>query len=188
MGERLKRKAIYLTTIAAMIAMTGGFVMATTITTLTSPPGQGGGFAQTGTPPAGVTTVGTLMVQAAGSASATVNSLASPSTLTAGASSASDSIFVNDIGSAGDFLQTITVTFTAGGAGAAASTEYELSINVAGSTTGPQLVFIETSSAFASPAVDTVTLEWDMGTGVGGITITSVSDLITQCPSVGNCA
>ncbi|HEY6238251.1 MAG TPA: hypothetical protein VIZ68_03595, partial [Thermoplasmata archaeon] len=69
----------------------------------------------------------------------------------------------------------------------AANTEYEVSIYIAGSTSAPQVVFVETGPSFASPAVDTVSFVYDMGSGSGTITITAVSDLITQCSAVGTC-
>jgi hypothetical protein len=186
MGEKLKRRAVYLTTIAAMLAMTGGFVLATTITALTVPPAQGGGFTTTGTPPAGVANSQILIVQAPATAAATTNSLATPMALSAVTTSTTDVVDVNAIATVGDFVQTVTLTFTAAG-GAPAATEYAISIQIAGSTTAPQILYIETNSGFASPGVDTVEFQWDLGSGAGGITITSVSDLITQCPSVGVC-
>lgn len=188
MGEKLKRRAIYLTTIAAMIAMTGGFVVATTITSIATPPGQGGAFGSAGTPPAGVATTGMLISQASATAGATANSLGSPDALTATTSSVTDTVHVNAVGAAGDFIETVTVTLTAGSSAAPASTEYEISFMIAGSTSSPQLVFVETTGTFASPAVDTVALQWDMGSGSSSITITSVSDLVTQCSSVGTCS
>jgi hypothetical protein len=186
MKERLKRKGIYLATIAAMIAMTGGYVMATTISTLTAPPAQGGGYTGTGTPPAGVSTSRVLMAQAAASAGQTSNSIGSPAALTAGTSSVTDTVNVNAIAAAGDFTETVTVAFTGGTV--PASTEFEVSIYITGSTGAPQVVFVETSSSLASPAVDSVNFVYDMGSGSGSITITSVSDLITQCGSVGTCS
>jgi len=188
MGERFRRRAIYLTTIAAMIAMTGGFVLATTISTITAPPPQGGGFAGTGTPPTNVATTAILMTQAAATSSATSSSIGAPAVLTAGGSSASDTFFVNGVATVGDFLETLTITFTAGSPDVAANTEYQISIYIAGSTSAPQVVFVETGASFASPAVDTVSFVYDMGSGSGTITITSVSDLITQCASVGTCS
>ena len=187
MAPKMKRRAIYLMTIAAMVAMTGGFVLATTITVLTAPPAQGGGFASTGTPPAGVANSQILISQAALPAIATTNSLGLPAGLSAGATSATDTVNVNAIAGVGDFIETVTLTFTAGVSGAPASTEYAISIQIAGSTSAPQIVYVETNSAFAPSAVDTVNFNWDMGSGSLGITITSVSDLITQCPTVGTC-
>jgi len=188
MGERFRRRAVYLTTIAAMVAMTGGFVLATTISTITAPPPQGGGFASTGSPPANVATTNILMTQAAATSAATVSSIGAPTLLTAAGSSATDTFFVNGVATVGDFLQTMTITFTAGGPNVAPNTEYEISIFIAGSTSAPQIVFVETGASFASPAVNTVNFVYDMGSGSGTITITSVSDLITQCSAVGTCS
>lgn len=186
MAERWKRRAIYLTTIAAMVAMTGGFVLAATVSNLPSTP-QGGAFSSSGSAPTGVSTTSMVMAQASASGGATANSLASPAGLTAGTSSATDTINLNAVAAAGDFTETITVTISAA-SGATASTEYAISVMVAGATSTPQLVYIETSGTLASPAVDTVNLVWDLGTGTGGITVTSVSDLVTQCSAVGTCA
>lgn len=187
MGERLRRRTIYLATIAAMVAMTGGFVMATTISTITAPPPQGGGYTGAGTPPAGVATSSVLISQATGTASASVSSINSPAVLTATSSSALDTYNINAVLGAGDFLETITVTLTAGSPEVAASTEYAISIYINGVTSTPQTLWIETGSSFAAPALDTVSLVYDLGSGSSNVTITSVSDLVTQCPSVGTC-
>lgn len=188
MGERTRRRAIYLATIAAMVAMTGGFVLATTISTITAPPPQGGGYTGQGTPPANVDTSGVLMSQASATAAISSSTINSPAVLTAGASSASDSYFVTSVASVGDFLETITVTFTAGSPAVAANTEYQLSIFVNGVTSTPVVFWLETGASFAAPAVDTVSIVYDLGSGSSNVTITSVSDLITQCSAVGTCS
>ena len=81
MQQKSRARAIYLATIASMIALTAGFVMATTVGTITSPPAQGGGYTGAGTPPTGVATTSTKLSQAAATASATANTLASPKVL-----------------------------------------------------------------------------------------------------------
>jgi hypothetical protein len=187
MGEKIKRRAVYMVTIAAMVAMTGGFVLATTITALTAPPAQGGGFATTGTPPVGVTNSEILISQAVAPAIATSNSIGVPAALTATTGNTTDVIDVNTVGAMGDFVETVTLTFSAS-LGAPASTEYAVSIVITGSTGAPQIVYVETNSGFSASGVDTVNFVWDMGSGSSGITISSVSDLITQCPSVGVCS
>lgn len=186
MGPKTKRRAIYIATIAAMVAMTGGFVLATTITALSSPPAQGGGFATTGTPPAGVANSEILISQAGTPAVATVNSLGAPAGLTATTGTTVDFVYLNTVVNPGDFVETVTLNFTAA-AGAPAGTEYAISIQIAGSTPAPSVVYVETNSGFTGAGVDSVNFVWDMGTGASGITITSVSDLVTQCPSVGYC-
>ncbi len=186
MAQKLKRRAIYVATIAAMVAMTGGFVLATTITALSNPPAQGGGFATTGTPPAGVANSEILISQAAAPAVLTVNSLGAPAALTATSGTAIDTINLNAVVNPGDFLEILTLNFTAA-SGALPSTEYAVSVQIAGSTGAPHVVYVETAAGFTSPGLDSVNFVWDMGIGAGGITITSVSDLVTQCPSVGYC-
>ncbi|GEM_PF-4062336 len=186
MAQKMKRRAIYIATIAAMVAMTGGFVLATTITALSSPPAQGGGFATTGTPPAGVANSEILISQASAPAVTTINSVAVPAALTATTGTTIDTIHLNTVVNPGDFLEILTLNFTAA-AGAPASTEYAISIQIAGSTGVPQIVYIETAAGFTGAGIDSVNFVWDMGSGSGGITITSVSDLVTQCPSVGYC-
>ena len=184
--NRLSTKAIYLATAAAMIALTGGFVMATTVSSISAPPAQGGGYTATGTPPAGVANTGVRMTQAGATAAATTNSLASPHQLTVTTSSGTDTVDVNAV-TAGDFVETLTMTLTAGSPNVAASAEYSVSIYIAGATSTPQVVYIETSGTFGSSAVDTISFVYDMGSGSGSITISAVSDLVTQCSSVGHC-
>jgi len=186
MGEKTKRRAVYMVTIAAMVAMTGGFVLATTISAITAPAAQGGGFASTGTPPAGVTNSEILISQAAAPAVATSNSIGIPVALTATTGTSTDVVDVNNIGGLGDFVETVSLTFSAS-AGAPAGTEYSVSIVITGSTPTPQVMYVETSSLFAGSGVETVNFVWDMGNGATSITISSVSDLITQCSSVGSC-
>src|SRR5579863_10192875 len=155
MAPKLKRRAIYLATIAAMVAMTGGFVLATTITALSSPPSQGGGFATTGTPPAGVDNSAILISQAGAPAAATVNSLAAPAALSATSGTTIDTVNLNAIVNPGDFVETVTLNWTAA-AGALASTEYAISIQIAGSTGAPHVVYVETASGFTGAGVDSV--------------------------------
>ena len=184
--NRLSTKAIYLATAAAMIALTGGFVMATTVSSIATPPAQGGGYTATGTPPAGVANTGVRMVQAGTTGVATTNTLAAPYQLTVTTTSGSDTVNINAV-TAGDFVETLTVTLTAGSPTVAASAEYAVSVFISGATSSPQTVYVETSGTFGSGAVDTVDFVYDMGSGSGSITITAVSDLVTQCSSVGNC-
>ncbi|MCI4317888.1 MAG: hypothetical protein L3J96_05060, partial [Thermoplasmata archaeon] len=96
-------------------------------------------------------------------------------------------IDVNAVAAVGDYVQTLTLTFTAGSPAVAASVEYSISIFISGATSTPQLVYLETSATFGSSAVDTVSFEYDIGNGSTPMTITSVSDLITQCSAVGTC-
>lgn len=175
-------------TVAAMVAMTGGFVMATTISTITAPPPQGGGYTGQGTPPANVLTSGVLMSQAGATAGISSSTISGPAVLTATSSSAGDSYFVTAVANVGDFLDTITVTFTAGSPAVAANTEYQVSIYVNGVTGTPITFWLETGPSFAAPAVDTVSVVYDLGSGSSNVTITSVSDLITQCSAVGTCS
>jgi hypothetical protein len=187
MRRKWSNRAIYLATAAAMVALTGGFVLATTVTSISAPPPQGGGYTSAGTPPAGVATTATRLSQASATALATTNSLSGPASLTATTSPATDTIHVNAVGAVGDYVQTVTLTFTAGSPQVAQNQEYEVSIYIDGATSTPQVVYVETATGFASPAVDTVNFEYDVGSGSSSITITAVSDLITQCSAVGTC-
>lgn len=175
-------------TVAAMIAMTGGFVLATTISTITAPPAQGGGYTNQGSPPVNVLTSGVLLAQASATQAASSSSISAPSVLTATASSANDNYFVTSVANVGDFTETFTITFTAASPEVAANTEYQISIYVNGVTSTPQVFWLETGPSFAAPAVDTVSVVYDLGSGSSNVTITSVSDLITQCTSVGTCS
>lgn len=186
MNNKSRARAIYLATIAAMIAMTGGLVMATTINSITSPPAQGGGYTAAGTPPAGVANTATSLAQASATVAATTNTLASPKVLSVTTTSGSDTVNLNGV-TLGDYVETLTVTLTAGSPQVAANQEYMVSVYIGGGTSSPQLVYIETSATFGSAAVDTVNFQYDLGSGSSAITITSVSDLITQCTAVGNC-
>jgi hypothetical protein len=187
MQARARNRAIYVGTIASMLALTAGFVLAATVGSIPSPPAQGGGYTAAGTPPTNVATTGARLSQASASGAATTNTLASPHVLTVTTSSGSDALNLNAITAAGDYVQTVTITLTAGSPGVAASTEFSISIFIAGATGSPAVIYIETSATFGSNAVDTLDISFDMGTGSSGFTITSVSDLITQCSSVGTC-
>jgi hypothetical protein len=187
MNNKGRARAVYLATVASMIALTGGFVMASTIGTIPSPPAQGGGYTSAGTPPAGVVNTATKLSQAGATGAATTNSLGSPKVLSVTTTSGTDTINVNAITASGDYVQTVTLTLTSGSPQVAASQEYAVSIFIGGATGTPQTTYIETSATFGSSAVDTVVFQYDIGNGTSSITITSVSDLITQCSSVGSC-
>ncbi|MCI4331084.1 MAG: hypothetical protein L3K19_04475 [Thermoplasmata archaeon] len=187
MQERARNRAIYIGTIASMLALTAGFVLAATVGTIPAPPAQGGAYTAAGTPPANVATTGARLTQAAATGAVTTNSLASPHVLTVTTSSGSDALNMNAISTVGDYVQTITITLTAGSPSVAANTEYSISLFIAGATGTPQLLYVETSATFGSGAVDTLDISYDMGSGSSGFTITAVSDLITQCSAVGTC-
>ncbi len=187
MGERLRRRTIYLATVAAMIAMTGGFVMATTITTLTSPPPQGGSYAATGAPPAGVSTSAILILQASATSPVSTSSAGVPAILTATTATTTDFYYLNAVANVGDFLQKINLTITAGSPAPTANLEYQVQVFINGVTASPITLWVETSATFAAPGVQIVSVVYDLGAGSSPVTITAVSDLVTQCTSVGSC-
>lgn len=187
MRGKSQARTIYLVTIAAMIALTGGLVMATAIGPIATPPAQAGGYTSAGNAPSGVSTTGTSMSQAGATSAATTNTIAAPYVLTVTTTSGSDSVYLNQVTNVGDFVQTVTVTITGGSPGAPTSTEYAVSIYIGGATSSPTMVYVETSSTLGNGVVDTVSFVYDIGSGSTSVTISSVSDLVTQCSSVGTC-
>jgi hypothetical protein len=181
MRRKWSNRAIYLATAAAMVALTGGFVLATTVTSITAPPAQGGGYTSAGAPPAGVQTTGTNLTQASATTSATPNSASSPHGLTATTSPVTDIVNVNAVAAKGDYIQTVTITFTGGSSGVGVNQAFEVSIYIGTAMTAPVLVYVVTSGSLGSGVVDTVNFEYDLGSGSSPITVSSVSDLITQC-------
>ena len=96
-----------------------------------------------------------------------MNSLGAPAALTATSGTAIDTINLNAVVNPGDFLEILTLNFTAA-SGALPSTEYAVSVQIAGSTGAPHVVYVETAAGFTSPGLDSVNFVWDMGIGAGG--------------------
>ena len=187
MGKSIRRRTVYVATIVSMLAMAGGFVLAATVGGFTNaPPTQGGAYGTQGTGPSGVVSTGAQLSMASSAlattcGTATTSTNGVPDALTATTGATADTYCATAV-TAGHYVDTITITFT-GAAGAAAPDGYEYAITyfIGGVTASPTVIYVQTNSGLTTGGVDTLSIVYDLGSGSVSVTITSVSDLLTQC-------
>jgi hypothetical protein len=182
MAKGIRRRTVYAATIVAALAMVGGYVVAFTITPILQAP-QNGSFGAANTVN-GVNTPAMQLLIAGATNGPTTATQGSPFVLGA---SGTSTLYVNLV-SQQDYFEQVTVTFawgstTATGVPANQGYEITLDVNLGGSST-PVNVFVISNPSFSSGTV-TLSLDYDVGSGSGGITVTSVSDLVTQCTMSG---
>ncbi|HKS59182.1 MAG TPA: hypothetical protein VJS68_00195 [Thermoplasmata archaeon] len=178
MSKGLRRRTVYAATIVAALAMIGGYVVATTISQVPQA-AQNGAFGGS-TNVAGVTTTA-MQTSIAGSAMpASTATIGSPLALPA--TTQTVSLNVNSIAQQ-DYFEQVTISIVNPGAGSSQGFEITLDVNTGVSAT-PVNVYVETNSGFVGATI-TLNVNYDLGSGSGGITVSAVSDLITQCTMSG---
>ena len=202
MGTRMRRRSVYIATIVAMLAMVGGWALATTTTT--SGPAQSSNI--TTSQPAGfsVATVGSSHLVVMTSTMAAYNSAGTQSAATGGLAGTPRVLAVCAAGpcnenhnavngnaaTAGDYAEQLVLVVTQPATGGAASgfdVQVELSINIATLEFGDAYFSTGVSSAATTQTVN-VYLFIDLG--VGGILaplVNTISVQFNSCLTAASC-
>jgi hypothetical protein len=189
---RIRRRTVYIGTVVAMLAMVGGFALASfTIGNFTNAPGQSGAGGTVGvatgvtfTSAQAISASSTSVPVAGASGCIAVDSSSAllPDSLTYGASPGSNlPICVNAVASTGfttgDTLYTWTITWSSS---APVSTTYEIAIYISATHDVQTSYFVKTPSSITSGDIANAVLGLDM-TVASDTAVNSYSVIVSQC-------
>ncbi len=195
---RIRRRTIYIGTVVAMLAMVGGFVVASfTIGPFTNAPSQGAastsapGLSTVSFPAENVTMASSTNkpVALGGACTATSSSTkALPTTLvSAGGTTVNtilyclDSVTTSGFAS-GQLVQVLNVTWAST---TAVSTEFEVNVFISATNNVQTTAYLETPGTVAAPG-PSVEIVLDLPVA-SDTTVTSFTVLVSQCSAVGTC-
>ena len=188
--RRIRRSSVYVATIAAMLAMVGGFALASfSIGSFTNAPGQSGAGGTVGvatgvsfTSAQAVLASATSVPAVGGCLAADASAANTPDPLTYAASPGGNlPVCVNGVAltgfGAGDTLYTWTIAWSSS---APLSTTYEVAVYISATHTVQTSYFVKTPSTITSGDVANAVLGLDM-TAASDTAVNSYSVIVSQC-------